>query len=93
VDDNEVSRKQRKYKEQHPDSYNSYAEQEYTRPRTPRPKNRKPAIELPNAPQSYYDNAMPRKRQLRNKDEIKSGNANGSRAIYRKRGYDYWTGV
>jgi hypothetical protein len=90
MDDKEVSRKQRKYKEQHPDSYNSYAEQEYTRPR---PKNRKPAIELPNPPQSYYDNAMPRKRQLRNKDEIKSGNANGSRAIYRKRGYDYWTGV
>jgi hypothetical protein len=39
--DNEVSRKQRKYKEQHPDSYNSYAEQEYTRP-----KGKKPAIEL-----------------------------------------------
>ena len=83
--DNEVSRKQRKYKEQHPDSYNSYAEQEYTRP-----KGKKPAIELP---QSFYDNAMPRKRQLRNKDEIKAGQSRGKRAIYRKQGYDYWTGV
>lgn len=47
-------------------------------------KKRKPAIELTEPPQSYYDNAMPRKRQLRNKDEIYTGNARGTTGIYRK---------
>jgi hypothetical protein len=47
-------------------------------------KKRKPAIELPNPPQSYYDNAMPRKRQLRSKDEIYTGNSRGTVGIYRK---------
>jgi len=50
-------------------------------------KKRKPAIEQQEPPsfppQSYYDNAMPRKRQLRNKDEIKSGQSRGNRTIYR----------
>ena len=53
---------------------------------------KKPAIEkFP--PDDFYDNPMPRKRQLRNKDEIKAGQSRGKRAIYRKQGYDYWTGV
>lgn len=56
------------------------------------PAKKKPAIEkFP--PDDFYDNAMPRKRQLRNKDEIKAGQSRGKRAIYRKQGYDYWTGV
>ena len=50
-------------------------------------KKRKPAIEQQEPPsfppQSYYDNAMPRKRQLRNKDEIKAGQSRGNRTIYR----------
>lgn len=46
---------------------------------------RKPAIEkFP--PDSYYDNPMPRKRQLRNKDEIKAGQSRGNRTIYRGSG-------
>jgi hypothetical protein len=47
-------------------------------------KKRKPAIELTEPPQDYYDNAMPRKRQLRSKDEIKAGNSRGTVGIYRK---------
>jgi hypothetical protein len=50
-------------------------------------KKRKPAIEQQEPPsfppQSYYDNAMPRKRQLRIKDEMKSGLSRGNRTIYR----------
>jgi hypothetical protein len=43
--------------------------------------NKKPPIELP---QSYYDNAMPRKRQIPNKDAIRSKSLKGVRTIYRK---------
>lgn len=49
------------------------------------PAKRKPAIEkFP--PDDFYDNAMPRKRQLRNKDEIKAGQSRGNRTIYRGSG-------
>lgn len=43
-------------------------------------KKRKPAIELPD---SYYDNAMPRKRQLPSKDDIKAKQGTGKRTVYR----------
>jgi hypothetical protein len=43
--------------------------------------SKKPPIELP---QSYYDNAMPRKRQIPNKDAIRSKSLKGVRTIYRK---------
>ena len=82
MEDNEVYRKQRRYKEQHPDSYNSYAEREYTRPA--QPKNRKPAIELPNPSP---------KRNWGYRDEVKVGKGKGARAIYRNFSKDYWTGV
>ena len=90
MEDNEVYRKQRRYKEQHPDSYNSYAEREYTRPAQPKnmrpakPKNRKPAIELPNPSP---------KRNWGYRDEVKVGKGKGARAIYRNFSKDYWTGV
>jgi hypothetical protein len=57
-------------------------------------KKKKPAIELPPRPKEYYDNATnPYGQKPKDKDRIKANNSFGSRAIYRKRGYDYWTGV
>ena len=43
--------------------------------------SKKPPIELP---QSYYDNAMPRKRQIPNQDAVRSKSLKGVRTIYRK---------
>jgi hypothetical protein len=43
--------------------------------------SKKPPIELP---QSYYDNAMPRKRQIPNKDATRTRRSKGVRTIYRK---------
>jgi hypothetical protein len=66
-------------------------------------KKRKLAIELPD---SYYDNPMPRKRQLRDKDEIKAGSSRGKITVYRnpkkknitklrpvRKNKESWTGV
>lgn len=66
-------------------------------------KKRKPAIELPD---SYYDNAMPRKRQIPSKDDIKAKHGKGKLTVYRnpkkknidklrpvRKNKEYWQGV